>query len=81
MNFVAPEFWESLLFFNNPHLQQPTFHHHPRGVKAKISHRDDGLFYVLSREAMEPERPLGSRWSSFGTAGFGSKMLRVELVD
>ena len=28
--------------------------------EAKISHRDDGLFYVLSREAMESDRPWAS---------------------
>lgn len=54
-------------------------------TEAKISHRDDGLFYVLSREAMEPERPLGSRWSSLlerWNCGvrMDSKIFRVELV-
>lgn len=32
--------------------------------EAKISHRDDGLFYVLSREAMESDRP----WASVASA-------------
>lgn len=85
----ARSFGESLLFHNPHRLSKPNKKpsKNPRWewTEAKISHRDDGLFYVLSREAMEPERPLGSRWSSLlerWTWGvrMESKILRVELV-
>ena len=61
----------------------------PRGSGPRPRFRIEmmGCFYVLSREAMEPERPLGSRWSSLSLlerwncgVRMESKILRVELV-